>query len=150
MRKIGIITLYDPDNYGNRLQAYALSKTLQKLGCETAEVYHCSDRISKVKGFIKTNRLPRRVLELFLSIAVRDKGGIRNYRRVGLFFDFMKKAQMKPIPSNDPSIDYFVCGSDQVWNPRCGGTPFYFAGFAPRKSGSLTQPALVSVYFRIM
>lgn len=63
MRKVGIITLFDPENYGNRLQAYAMAKTLQNLNCEAVEVYRCNGIMSMMKGKIKTNRFLRTVLE---------------------------------------------------------------------------------------
>ncbi|MBQ3216181.1 MAG: polysaccharide pyruvyl transferase family protein [Oscillospiraceae bacterium] len=133
MRKVGIITIFDPANYGNRLQAFALAKTLQGLNCHAVEVYPCNGFASLVKGKLKTNRITRTILEFFWSFHIQEKGGVRNYHRVVLFFDFMKKAQIKQVPSNDSSIDYFVCGSDQIWNPYWRGTPFFFANFAPKE-----------------
>lgn len=133
MRKVGIITLFDADNYGNRLQAYALARTLQKQNCQVVETFRCSGFVSMVKGKIKTSRLARTILELIRSISARDKHGIGNCRRLGLFFDFMKRTRVKHARANDPTIDCFVCGSDQIWNPACGGTPFYFADFAPKE-----------------
>ena len=35
MKKIGIITMVDGNNYGNRLQNYALQETLKKMNCQT-------------------------------------------------------------------------------------------------------------------
>ncbi len=134
MRKVGIVTLFDPENYGNRLQAYALAKTLQNLNCQVAETYRCNDFLSIVKGKIKTNPFTRTVMELVLSIFIKEKGGIRHCGRTVLFFKFIKKTRAKYVRSNDTSIDYFVCGSDQIWNPASyTGYPFYFAGFAPKE-----------------
>ena len=33
MKKVGIITILDNDNYGNRLQNYAVQTILKKKGC---------------------------------------------------------------------------------------------------------------------
>ena len=34
MEKVGIITIYDENNYGNRLQNYAVQTILEKMGFE--------------------------------------------------------------------------------------------------------------------
>ena len=34
MKKVGIITIYDENNYGNRLQNYAVQTILEKMGFE--------------------------------------------------------------------------------------------------------------------
>ena len=39
---------------------------------------------------------------------------------------------MEQHRANDPRIDYYVCGSDQIWNPDLGGDGFYFANFAEK------------------
>ena len=51
-KKIAIITLYGLENYGNRLQNYALGKIIEFLGydVETIAVVRCN---SAIKYFIK-------------------------------------------------------------------------------------------------
>ena len=38
MKRIGIITIYDEDNYGNRLQNYAVQETLKKMGFDVETI----------------------------------------------------------------------------------------------------------------
>ncbi len=37
------------------------------------------------------------------------------------------------IFSDSSSIDYYICGSDQIWNPNFAGQPSYFATFAAKE-----------------
>ena len=55
MKKIGLVTLYNSDNYGALLQAYALQTTIRNLGCECEIVQH--DRFG---GGIDHSRKTRR------------------------------------------------------------------------------------------
>lgn len=130
MRKVGIITVFDVENYGNRLQAYALSKALSTLQYDTAETHYCPTFTSMIKGHIKKNRILRTAHYALTAIAHREKDIFQKCKRLGLFFDFLKYNRVQLLRRDDPSISRYVCGSDQIWNPTLAGTPYYFAAFA--------------------
>ena len=135
MRKVGIITLPGLDNYGNRLQVYALSKVLNKLGCEAVEVRYFKKIILILKEIIKKNKL---LLNLFLFFCKILKGvkfscAVKECIRVSLFASFAKKTKRKILTSDSLDFDYFVCGSDQIWNPKFAGDACYFAAFAAKE-----------------
>lgn len=98
-RKIGIITLNGYFNFGNRLQNYALTKVLEKKEFDVYTIWR-KNKIEILKDIIKSN--------LFF---------IKKYKRFSRFYRFSKK-NMKEIlnESNLDGLDYFVVGSDQVWN----------------------------------
>ena len=48
LQKIGVITINDFNNYGNRLQCYALQRYLEKMGYTVENIYNRSSD----KGFI--------------------------------------------------------------------------------------------------
>ena len=52
MKKIGIVTLNDYVNFGNRLQNYAVQKILNKNGCETITLLNESYLNSKKFYFL--------------------------------------------------------------------------------------------------
>lgn len=109
MKRIGIVTIIGDFNYGNRLQNYALAKTLSDMGF-----------VVKTLNFRYTNRstisVTKEILRNFV-IAL----GIGRFKRNKKFKKFNKYIKFTPIIYNNDVInsneyDYFVCGSDQIWN----------------------------------
>lgn len=108
MIKVGIVTIQSI-NYGNRLQNFALQEALRKLGCESF-TFH---REVKKKGisFLKTE------VKKCAQILVGSKGSkftifdskIR-FAKEYLTFDCCTKGL-------ENKYDFFVAGSDQIWNP---------------------------------
>ncbi len=97
MKKIGVVTLNDYVNFGNRLQNYALVKYLSKFNdCIVYNIWPKSLKFI-IKDFIKR----------FLYV---DK-----YKRISKFRNFNRLINTS-TKIND--FDYYVVGSDQVWNPQ--------------------------------
>jgi len=105
--KTGIVTLPFHTNYGGILQAYALQKTLERLGHDAELV----DTRPKQKFNLRKaigNRIIRHNTDRFIR---------RNIKRGG-----------KPVKDK---YDALVVGSDQVWRPKyCKTTGMYFLDFA--------------------
>ena len=107
MKKVGIITINGNNNYGNRLQNYALEKYLNEHNyiANTICVY---DTKQILKNYIKKI--------IFL---------VNRNTRKAKFYQFSKKNIKTKYYTNYSFVnkyDYFVVGSDQVWNP-------YFASY---------------------
>lgn len=134
MRKVGIITIFALNNHGNRLQAYASSKVLKDLNCDVVEVHYAGKGIkSIIREMIRKNRF---LLWLFYFFGGIVKGhGLKNVYencvRYDIFSSFTKKIKSRIFTGDRKDIDYYVCGSDQIWNPKFAGAPKYFAAFAP-------------------
>lgn len=118
MKKIGIITIYDNNNYGNRLQNYATQEILKKNGA----------LVKTIKNDILTNNKQNkaiknivRLLKLYLIILkIHLKSFIKKDNRLKHFKEFNKNIQFNEIYFNflkKEKYDYFIIGSDQVWNP---------------------------------
>ena len=115
MKKVGIITLCSNDNYGNKLQNYALKNFIEKKNCFVETIWiENSFKSNSVKAFLK-----------FLKNKYKDY--VKNYSRNKYFIKFNKLyldiGKKKVIFNNDlknlnKKYDYFVVGSDQVWNPK--------------------------------
>ena len=100
MKKVGIITLNGYFNFGNRLQNYALTKILESYDLNVYTIWKKSYK-DIIRDGIKS--------KLFF---------VKKYNRYRKFYKFSKK-NMKELIINDKNIsniDYFVVGSDQVWN----------------------------------
>lgn len=115
--KVGIVTLCDPKpNYGNRLQNYAVQEVLKKYGLKPT-TYSVEGAEIKLKDWIHF------ILHKFtLYKFSKDKFfWAIGFRRRLVFRDFNRRyINMKWIYSINKSLskqeDYFVLGSDQVWN----------------------------------
>lgn len=108
MKKIGILTI-ESLNYGNRLQNYALQHMLESMDfvCETI----CRKVPLPLKESIK--RTVKWILNKFLP--TRTKAYRSFDRNIHKSHDW---ASANEVSSGLASrYDYFISGSDQVWNP---------------------------------
>ena len=124
MKKIGILAFIQPQtkNYGAILQAYALSKTLQKMGYDV-ELIDIREEGNKINFFASLKKNIRETIE------------------GNPFRSFLKSevSISKPLYSFNELKDYgsqycaVIVGSDQVWRPEyCGNLALhYFLDFVP-------------------
>lgn len=147
-----IITL-SSYNYGNRLQHFALNRLLKSYGIKTmswTDLYFMNDYIcfetSKIKRLYK-RILPMRLYWFLFRIKDRIQSsnaqGIDD-RRIERFREFTKMMidNCRPVyirnyeqlarRVKNSHIDFFVTGSDQVWNPSWDRDGFYFLRFADK------------------
>lgn len=115
MLKVGIITIIS-DNFGNRLQNYALEKVLEKLGVYP-ETFFLNEKECKVKILLKN------LIRNIIIVCKPDK--FVRYQRRKKFNEFNKKyihkskytlENINSKNTNSYAFDYVICGSDQIWN----------------------------------
>lgn len=153
MKKIGIVTIYDNNNYGNRLQNYALQQYLVSLG-------YCVQTIKNIPYIdfkygnhkFKSLYLKRSILNLpFIRNRTRQKeineweDNLLQYnnnpKRYQAFSSFDRYILYYPcligyynMKELNRQFDCFITGSDQVWNPLIGrGTGLDFLTFADKE-----------------
>ena len=137
--KVGLITIIDHTNYGNRLQNYAMQRIITDLGFACTTIVNSPDAQGEPRRGPASTR-PRSSLRGLLAgtpvwrLARRLlKGGQRNdvqrlkdeRRATGRAFsrahiresDFTLYRDT-PAGHLDAMYDHFVVGSDQVWNPE--------------------------------
>ena len=122
MKKIGILTFHASHNFGSMLQAFALQKTLQKMGhtCEIinfrskTQLEQCSGAYNKpidgVRGLLR---------KLFLFPFCKDL--ISKYNKFEKFLNndlcctntFFNEEE---VLKQTEKFDFYICGSDQIWN----------------------------------
>ncbi len=125
MKKCGVITLHDNVNYGNRLQNYAVMKVLEKIGCVGA---NCR----KSRLFILIGAYVAKVF--FKIFGVNNKYARYNRHAKGIIFTHKyieNGATDEVTEKNKYRLDYVLCGSDQIWNPKWAGQPHFFAAMVP-------------------
>lgn len=151
--KVCVITIIDYKNYGNRLQNYALNKLLEKLGIKVInglEFFSKSDWLleqeKKGKNIFLKKKTPIKVLQIWLSWRKKLSRNNKQYnKRIQKLREFTKN-NMVTFPylyvkdkedlkkkMDDKSIDYYLVGSDQVWNPYYEAYDFEFLTFTDSK-----------------
>lgn len=132
--KIGIVTVTGYFNYGNRLQNFAVQKVMKSLELtpETIEVINTLSKKEKIKQTVLLGislLFSEKVVDKYNANKIIKKIYIKKIDRVRerRIYDWSKKnivnSKLKIIDINipiqlDKSFDYFVTGSDQVWNPH--------------------------------
>lgn len=118
MGKIGIITMHDNNNFGNRLQNYAVQEILKKENIDTISLkyermyetkfkYKCKEKLRYIKCFLLKHYKIKK-LKLFQEFNTNIKLSSTVYNCQNI----------KKI--NEENIDQYIVGSDQVWNPNFG------------------------------
>jgi len=134
-KRVGIVTINDDTNYGNRLQNYALQEAVRALGWEPETVRN------RTPSWDPSLLVPRMMHELQTNLGDLVRRGTRNLgRRVGVQpppparFGGRRRAAIEAFtrahlnvseyPFSDAPVDYWatrysraITGSDQVWNP---------------------------------
>lgn len=119
MKKIGILTINDNYNLGNRLQNFATQEFLKDFGFEV-------ETIQNIKKYYNSNytfRAKEKIKIIVKYILPKQK-----YKRYINFLKFNKNINWSEylidynhIPKEiNTKYNYFVTGSDQVWNPNFG------------------------------
>lgn len=143
-KKMAIVSIYDLGNFGNRLQNVAVYKLLEKLDCDVDVIE--IGLSSKKKQFIIQS------IKHFIKLIVRRKKDVRYF----LFLKFNKNISLSKYrislgeknvinPNVNKYYDYFVVGSDQVWNPEFAGQDFYFLDFVTEDKKKIAFSASVGV-----
>lgn len=121
MKKVGIITIYDENNYGNRLQNYAVQEILKDMNFDVETIKN----INLVNGenYLKRAEkvMPQR-REKFLKF---NSENMKHTQDVVFHHEIDEKFH--------ENYDYFIIGSDQIWNYNFKDrfSNAVFADFAP-------------------
>lgn len=122
--KVAILTLPLHTNFGGNLQAYALSVTLNKLGCETTFLNQQNTHFSKISNILN-------VLKQLIKVIILNKAPV--YRLPPEQYSIIRKNHINFIQKHmnlseilnteselkgfirDEKFDFVIVGSDQVW-----------------------------------
>lgn len=138
LRKIGIVTLNGNVNYGNRLQNFALQETIKHYGYNVETIMIQNKKVGFLENVQKAILRPSKLIKRIINVKNKKLHEERRKRfqvfsnkyinetTFSISNDFLPENQLK-------SFDYFVTGSDQVWNPYyINGSSLYFLTFAPK------------------
>lgn len=116
MGKVNIVTINDSKNYGNRLQNLAVHFILKQFHFEVTTINYerrCFEKKTYLKLFFHrlTNYKFAKNVDYWRLQLPRELNIESVDRR------YLKKCYVETI-ADVPDADYFVLGSDQVWNPE--------------------------------
>lgn len=135
--KVGILTYHNPLNHGARLQAYGLQEALRSLGHEPVIVDYSGEiyRPVKFRDFLRL-RSPGYHVSLYNAYLKA-----RAYERSPMPFVLTERyyESCDELYSEPPGCDAYVCGSDQIWQPKNNPDgrivrPEFFLDFAEKKA----------------
>ena len=161
--KIAILTQPLNTNYGGLLQAYAMQKSLSKLGHNATtinRVFPPKKTLKKIESFIKRILLKyikrRKDIEVFpLQPSKKEKEimakntSVFIKENISLTKSVSTSAELKEMIKD---YDAFIVGSDQVWRPKYSPNIYnYFLNFIekdnPKKVKKLSYAASFGVDF---
>lgn len=131
--KVGIITLFDSTNFGNKLQNYALQEILKQYADDVITIKNKPSPKSVKEKIFRTSPLAESVF-VNRILGKKRKAAILNFTNKYIkisskcyFYD--KEYNMKP-----EQCDYYCAGSDQIWNPDLGRLDgFNYLNFSPKR-----------------
>ena len=119
-KRIGIVTILDNNNYGNRLQNYAVQEVLNAMGCTACTirnkpVYNTDTNFFAIVAWNVLNTckgvlLPKR--------KKANRARQRNFSQFNKRIQFNRELYFGCFRYD--TCDYYITGSDQVWNPFFG------------------------------
>ena len=134
--RIAQMTWYRSTNYGSVLQAYALQRVLESFGHEAELVnYDPAPYQQRNHSRLRKSRLFRAARET--QQRFMGEAPFASSAKATFFAGFQanRMRETAPVATErdfqmlNERFDAFVCGSDQVWSPRCFD-PRYFLDFA--------------------
>lgn len=136
MKKVLLLTLHSQNNnFGSVLQAHSLYSSIKELGIDVTVLDYrpyYSNGANSNKMFIKKTLTNFLFLPFFIMRSIRFNRIIKAKKLTKRVKQYSKLAEL----SNN--YDFFLIGSDQVWNPHylCGNDDAYFLSFtdSPNKA----------------
>lgn len=142
--KIGIITIYGNENFGNKLQNYALVKILENKGC-TVETFINDD----YNLFYQIKKNIKKIIYGILNIKTykRERYFLKfnkylNYSKIKI--DYNKGVNKNKLYELN-SYDYYVYGSDQIWNCTFEGKTKLMQGMFTDKKKNISFAASIGL-----
>lgn len=130
-KKILIITLYGNFNFGNKLQNYALQEKIKSLGFDVETLVYKYTSPSKIKNVKRVLVETIKKIILIDNDKEREKKFLRfNSKYLNFKSGVVTYYKVDKKTTND--YDYYIYGSDQIWNP-------YYIECSPLLMGELTN-----------
>ena len=124
-KSVGIITFHASHNYGSMLQAYALQRTVEQTGLQCEIINFRTERQRKafLPSYMRGNvyeRLKRFFIQMPYVVQVWKKYQLfEQFMNSDLHLSAQEYTTLEELNQFLPTYDYYISGSDQIWNPQC-------------------------------
>lgn len=148
---IAVITIHSVINYGAVFQAYATYSVLSDFG-DTELINYQNNHFKKIYAPFKlslSRHLPKQLISntlmLYYKLSKQKKFNLFQKKHI----KFTK--QVSDNQFNLKNYNYYVCGSDQIWNPRITNgndniNPVYFLDFLPETAKKISYASSLGNY----
>lgn len=147
MKNTGIITLNGYFNYGNRLQNYALQEALKQHHCNVETIWIEDKKSGNKRNLLKKVK-PKAILNKVYRKFYKTPLDQKRENKFKEFSNAYIKETEYSISEEDIPLsiideyNYFVTGSDQVWNPHyTKASSLYFLTFASKEKRIAYAPS---------
>lgn len=120
MKNVAIVTIYDDNNYGNRLQNFAVQEKLNSLSnIECITITNIEPLNNKSTGKDRIVQLAKTIYVLLRKKVSTNANRHKNFRKFDKNINHTK-SYFRYDKYRKEKFDYYIVGSDQVWNPKLG------------------------------
>lgn len=158
MKKVGVITFQFANNYGAVLQTYALVETIKQYGVYVEVINFVPTKLASpyalfpdIRSMVSSKGI-KYTIRLMLSrawnirrVAKRIRG-FNRFRHSQLNLTSKKFKTANKLNNLEEKFDFYITGSDQVWNPSFFtklSTYPYFLDFAPVTTKKISYAASI-------
>lgn len=142
LKSVGIVTINDYSNYGNRLQNYAVQQVLRSLGCHATTIVNkptpaTSESVIQKLREMSVGTIIRKACERISrfrtrNLIARRTEACRRFTSENIVETPFCITEGQVPKDLGERFEHFVVGSDQVWNPIFRkGSSIDFLTFAP-------------------
>lgn len=122
--RVGIITIHRINNYGAVEQAYALNFFLRQHGYDTETIDFRTNRVAESYKWLRPIKSIMDIARNLQSLAYYRKLKRRNWRFESFIQENIPLSKIvcrsnEELEKQPLKYDYFICGSDQIWNTFC-------------------------------
>lgn len=126
-QKVGIITFHRAENFGAVLQAFALQNYIKNQGYNAEIIDYDFKNVSQKYNLLLNSKFhnsknPLKRIRILLSNIynlnkkITRKNNYKEFRRGSLLLSAKKYDDYEDLIDNPPLYDFYITGSDQVWN----------------------------------
>ncbi len=151
--KAAIVTFQGAENYGAVLQAFALSTWLRKHQI-TPEIINYDSKIYRKYKLFRTFRYKSQPAVLVADLLAYKGKSKRSKNFAAFRSEYLPITEKtykssKELSDISDTYDYYLCGSDQIWNPEItdGVDGIYFLDFVDKKDKKIAYAPSVGVNY---
>ena len=143
MKSVSFITIHFGANFGSVLQTIATSRILKDLNCKVICINYIQDRWTWNAYFKVRN--PFRLVKRILNSPIEYANRYIYQSYLEKYVELTPKIYRRNFSKKCPKSDFYITGSDQVWNSKHNlgiDEHYYFAGF-PKETKKIAYAASI-------